>query len=253
MASVVNALTVTDLTIRRGVRTVLRGAHFFLAPGERVALTAPSGAGKTTLLRVIAGLDSFDHGAVATATASLTARASPGRHSAWHRQVCLVFQAHNLFPHMTALQNVWLAPVHALGHQRDLAMAQARALLESLGVGHRADALPRALSGGEAQRVAIARALAVRPAVLLLDEPTASLDPSRRVELADTLVRVSEQGTTILASTHDREFAALFATRVLLLSRETVVPDADVGDVIPRPGQGPRRQGDPGEEGSGVT
>ena len=118
---------------------------------------------------------------------------------------------------MSALDNVWLAPVHAHGVRRDEAQRRAHELLAAFGVDHRAAALPRELSGGEAQRVAIARALAVNPRVLLMDEPTAALDPERRAELGTLLRELVSQGRTLVVVTHDEEFAGTFATRVLRL------------------------------------
>jgi ABC-type polar amino acid transport system ATPase subunit len=143
-----------------------------------------------------------------------------------------VFQFHHLFAHMTALHNVWLAPVHVLGRPRDEAEREARALLEAMGVGHRADAMPHELSGGEAQRVAIARALAVEPPVLLMDEPTASLDPARRGELASTLRRLAAQGRTIVMATHDGGFAQACANRVVVMDDGRVSREGRPSDVL---------------------
>ena len=127
----------------------------------------------------------------------------------------MVFQFHCLFEHLSALENVCLAPVHAHGVSRDNAIRRAHELLTAFGVDHRANALPRELSGGEAQRVAIARALAVDPQVLLLDEPTASLDPDRRAELGALLVALARQGRTLVVATHDEDFARSCGTRTL--------------------------------------
>jgi ABC-type polar amino acid transport system ATPase subunit len=132
-----------------------------------------------------------------------------------HRRVGMVFQFHHLFAHMTAHKNVWLAPVHVMHRPRADAEARARELLVTLGVGDRSAAMPHELSGGEAQRVAIARAIAVEPPLLLMDEPTASLDPARRHDLAATLRQLAGQGRTILIATHDAEFARVCADRVL--------------------------------------
>jgi ABC-type polar amino acid transport system ATPase subunit len=129
----------------------------------------------------------------------------------------MVFQFHCLFEHLSALDNVCLAPVHAHGITAADAQTRARALLASFGVEHRAQALPRELSGGEAQRVAIARALAVDPRILLMDEPTASFDPARRGELGELLQQLLAQGRTLVVSTHDEEFARRFATRIVRL------------------------------------
>ena len=129
----------------------------------------------------------------------------------------MVFQFHHLFEHLTAIQNICLAPVHAHGVARNRATARALELLEALGISHRAHAFPRQLSGGEAQRVAIARALAVDPPVLLMDEPTASLDPARRGELGDLLQRLTRRNVALVVATHDEEFARAYATRALRL------------------------------------
>jgi ABC-type polar amino acid transport system ATPase subunit len=141
---------------------------------------------------------------------------------ALRRKIGMVFQFHHLFEHMPAIKNVWLAPVHAHGVPFDEAVRRARALLGALGVEHRSGALPRELSGGEAQRVAIARALAVDPPLLLMDEPTASLDAARRSELRDLLQRLVREGRTLVVATHDEEFARGCATRVLRMSNGVV-------------------------------
>jgi ABC-type polar amino acid transport system, ATPase component len=129
----------------------------------------------------------------------------------------MVFQFHCLFEHLSALDNVCLAPVHAHGVAVAEAARRGQELLGAFGVAHRAGALPRQLSGGEAQRVAIARALAVDPPVLLMDEPTASLDPERRGELGELLHRLLRQGRTLVVATHDEEFARAWATHVVRL------------------------------------
>jgi ABC-type polar amino acid transport system ATPase subunit len=211
-------LAVQDIHLRRGPRDVLRGAQFAIEPGELVAIMGPSGSGKTTILRAVAGLEPFQQGRITIGDVSL----SPGTHTAstlraLRRQIGLVFQFHCLFEHISALENVCLAPVHAHGVARAEAEARARELLHAFGVEHRAGALPRELSGGEAQRVAIARALAVNPKVLLMDEPTAALDQERRAELGALVRDLVERGRTLLVVTHDEEFARNYATRVLRL------------------------------------
>ncbi len=211
-------LAVQDIHLRRGPRDVLRGARFAIEPGELVAIMGPSGSGKTTILRAVAGLEPFQQGRITIGDVSL----SPGVHTAstlraLRRQIGLVFQFHCLFEHISALDNVCLAPVHAHGVARAEAEARARELLRAFGVEHRAGALPRELSGGEAQRVAIARALAVNPKVLLMDEPTAALAQERRAELGALVRDLVERGRTLLVVTHDEEFARNYATRVLRL------------------------------------
>jgi polar amino acid transport system ATP-binding protein len=210
-------LDVRDVWLSRGDRRILTGATFSISRGGIVALMGPSGSGKTTMLRAIAGLERFDRGTISVdgvaldgGTATTTAVLRSLR-----RRVGLVFQFHHLFDHLSALRNVTLAPMHVLGASATASEQQALELLGALGVAHRAGALPRELSGGEAQRVAIARSLAVDPPLLMMDEPTASLDPSRRNELGELLTRLTGQNRTILLSTHDDDFARRWATRIL--------------------------------------
>jgi polar amino acid transport system ATP-binding protein len=209
-------LRVDDLCLRRGSREILRGVSFEAARGELVALMGPSGSGKTTVLRAVAGLEPFQSGRIGIGDATLDGTpASAAALRRLHRQVGMVFQFHCLFEHLSALDNVCLAPVHALGITRRDAERRGRELLTAVGVDHRARALPRELSGGEAQRVAIARALAVDPPVLLMDEPTASLDPERRADLGELLRGLLQQQRTLVVATHDEAFARGWATRVL--------------------------------------
>ena len=210
-------LDVRGLHLRRGNHCVLAGATFTVKRGGVVALMGPSGSGKTTILRAIAGLERFDEGAIGIEGVTLEGGATPSGAvlRSLRRQVGLVFQFHHLFDHLSVLENVTLAPVHVLGVSAAAAETDARGVLRGLGVEHRASALPRELSGGEAQRVAIARALAVNPPLLMMDEPTASLDPSRRNELGELLGRLSGQNRTILLSTHDDDFAQRWATSIL--------------------------------------
>lgn len=210
-------LDVRDLHLRRGDRRILAGATFSVSRGGVVALMGPSGSGKTTILRAIAGLEPFERGTIAMEGVTLSGGTRPQAATLrqLRRRVGLVFQFHHLFEHLPAIRNVTLAPVHVLGVTSADADARGLELLRTLGVEHRATALPRELSGGEAQRVAIARALAVDPPLLMMDEPTASLDPSRRNELGELLARLSAQGRTILLSTHDDDFARRWATVIL--------------------------------------
>ncbi len=212
-------LDVRGVRLRRGTRQILTGMSFSVPRGSLVALMGPSGSGKTTMLRVIAALETFDEGTIAVDDVVVTGgRPLAGAELRRLRsRVGLVFQFHHLFEHLTALKNVTLAPVHAHGVAPAAADARARDLLRALGVDHRAGALPRELSGGEAQRVAIARALAVDPPVLMMDEPTASLDPPRRAELGALLRGLAAQGRAILVSTHDEDFAREWTTAVLRL------------------------------------
>jgi len=221
----VSVLAIRGLEVLRGARPVVRGVSFDVARGEILAVMGASGAGKTSVLRAVAGLERIAGGCIAIDGLQLTAGALPRgeRLRELHRRVGMVFQFHHLFEHLTAVHNVWLALVHVQRQPRREAERRARELLDHLGVGARADALPRELSGGEAQRVAIARALAVGPPLLLMDEPTASLDPARRGELAATLRGLAAEGRTIIVATHDEEFARSCASRVLIMDDGRVV------------------------------
>ena len=226
-------LALSGVELRRDGRALVTDLSFALSRGERAVLMGASGAGKTTVLRAIAGLETFPRGSIAIDGVRLEASGRSTRPGTGApRHVGMVFQFHHLFAHLTALENVCLAPVHVLRQPRHEAERHAGALLEKLGIAHRARALPHELSGGEAQRVAIARALAVNPRLLLMDEPTASLDPGRRGELADTLRALSDEGTTLLIATHDAEFARSCAQRVLLLEEGRLTRDGSPRDVL---------------------
>jgi ABC-type polar amino acid transport system ATPase subunit len=205
-----SVLRIDNLCLRRGTRDILRGVSFTIDRGEIVALMGASGSGKTTILRCIVGLESPNSGVIDV----LPPPGGGEKTGAFG----MVFQFHCLFEHLTALDNVTLAPRH-VGHvDRHVSETRARQLLDELGVGHRAHALPRELSGGEAQRVAIARALAMDPPLLLMDEPTASLDPERRAELAATLRALAGSGRAIVLTSHDEDFVERAGARVIRLA-----------------------------------
>jgi ABC-type polar amino acid transport system ATPase subunit len=209
-------LRVRDVQLTRGERRILHGVSLDAARGELVAIMGPSGSGKTTLLRAVAGLEPFQSGEIGVDSVTLTSGpAVAATRRALCRKVGMVFQFHCLFDHLTALENICLAPVHAYHVPKPDAEHRARELLQAFGVEHRAAALPRHLSGGEAQRVAIARALAVDPPLLLMDEPTASLDSARRAELGQLMRGLIGGGRVLVIATHDEEFARAWATRLL--------------------------------------
>jgi ABC-type polar amino acid transport system ATPase subunit len=212
-------LELHSLAIRRGGRHIVEGVSLNAARGELLALMGASGTGKTTVLRAIGGLEPIATGAIDVDGLRLIPGGLPrGRLLRdLHRRVGMVFQFHHLFAHMSALQNVWLAPVHVLRQPFPDAERRARELLDMLGVAGRASALPHELSGGEAQRVAIARALAVEPPVLLMDEPTASLDQARRDDLGTILQQLAGQGRAVVLATHDGDFARKYAHSVVTL------------------------------------
>jgi ABC-type polar amino acid transport system ATPase subunit len=231
-------LAVRGLRVEHGTRVIVRGLNLDVAPGDVRALMGVSGVGKTTVLRALAALQPFSEGTVMIDDA-VALRPGPVPRErqlrALRRSIGLVFQAPSLFEHLTALDNVMLAPVHALGHARADANDTARKLLAELGVASRADAFPRELSGGEAQRVAIARALAVDPGFLLMDEPTSALDPARRASLGDALRQLARDGRGLLIATHDVDFARAFADDILVLSDGSIVEQGPAKEVLASP------------------
>ena len=236
-------LETRGLRLSRGPREILRGVDVGVSTGDVLALMGLSGSGKTTILRAIAGLERFDAGEIRVDQVSIAA-GTPARRvrALLNQRVGMVFQFHYLFEHLSALDNVCLAPVQVQRRSRSEAEARGRQLLGQLGVSHRINALPRELSGGEAQRVAIARALAVDPPVLLLDEPTASLDPARRNELGDALRQLASQGRTLVMTSHDDEFVREFATRVIVLADGRVVEEGEPARVLTAPAHAATRE-----------
>ncbi len=228
-------LQVRGLWLRRGTRDILSGVDFEAARGELLVVMGLSGAGKSTVLRAIAGLEKLDGGEVHINGVELTAGLRTAASAALRRTIGMVFQSHSLFEHMTALDNVCLAQVHVLRLPRAEAVARARALLDQLGVGERADALPRELSGGESQRVAIARSLAMDPSLLLLDEPTASIDPARRNDLGLSLRRLAATGRALVLTSHDGDFVREHATRLVILAEGRIVEVGEPRKVLDSP------------------
>jgi ABC-type polar amino acid transport system ATPase subunit len=230
-------LSIDGVRLNRGTREVLRGVNIRVDAGELVALMGLSGGGKTTVLRTVTALEPFDAGTIDVDGVVLQAGRAPARATLreLRRRVAMVFQSHDLWAHLTALDNVTLAPLHVARISRTDAERRAIELLESLGVAHRQNAFPRELSGGEAQRVAIARAMAMDPPLLLMDEPTASLDPARRFELGQTLRSLTSDRRTLLLTTHDDDFVRDFATRVIVLADGEVVEEGDPREVLTRP------------------
>jgi ABC-type polar amino acid transport system ATPase subunit len=231
------ALAVRGLHATVGTAAVLRGVDLDVASGEICALMGLSGAGKTTVLRAIAAVQPFSAGTIDVDGFALHPGPVPpeSRLRGLRSKVGMVFQGYALFEHLTALENVTLAPVHVFGWSRDRADAAALALLTTLGVAERARAYPREVSGGQAQRIAIARALALDPHLLLLDEPTSALDPARRGALGETLRGLAAQGRGLLIGTHDTGFVRAYADRVVILSEGVVVEEGHAATVLAQP------------------
>lgn len=225
-------IEITDLSKRFGRLTALRDVSLDVAQGEVVAVIGPSGSGKTTLLRCINVLESFDAGEVRLEGTPIgyiigqdgRRRRQPERDIAKARAaIGMAFQSFNLFPHMTVLRNVMVAPVRIKRLPRDAAEATARALLHRVGLSDKLDAYPRQLSGGQQQRVAIARALAMEPKAMLFDEVTSALDPELVGEVLTVLRQLAEAGMTMVIVTHEMQFARDVADRIVFMESGAIM------------------------------
>jgi ABC-type polar amino acid transport system ATPase subunit len=225
-------LEVRGLGKRYGETVVLADVSLTVTAGELVCVVGPSGAGKTTLLRIIAALTPADEGTVIRFGEPL----DYGRRWPNDRRIGLVFQDSRLFPHLSALDNCLLAPLHVQKRPRARVEAEVMDLLERLGVAAVARQFPHSLSGGQRQRVAIARTLAVRPALVLLDEITANLDPENIATLLDVLrAIVREHAMTCLTNTHHLGFAERVADRLVFLDGGRVLADGPPAEVLRGP------------------
>jgi len=233
----VKMLRIERLRKSLGQRQILRGIDAHVDEGETIAIVGPSGGGKSTFLRCLNGLTSFDAGSIEIAGFSLAPGTPPDAPElrALRASVAMVFQSFNLFPHLTALQNVSLGPLHVLRQPAGAARERGMALLARVGLADRGDALPAQLSGGQQQRVAIARALAMDPRVLLLDEPTSALDPQMRGEVLAVLRDLARSGMTMLVVTHEMAFARAAASRVWIFDDGRLVEDGPPSEVCDRP------------------
>jgi ABC-type polar amino acid transport system ATPase subunit len=229
-------LSVKDLHKAHGARQVLRGIDAQVKAGETIALVGPSGGGKSTFLRCLNGLDSFDAGEVRIAGLQLAPRTPPDAPALLElrARVGMVFQGFHLFPHLSVLENLCLAPVHVRREARARVGERAQKLLDRVGLGDRGRARPAQLSGGQQQRVAIARALCMQPEVLLLDEPTSALDPQMRGEVVSVLRDLA--GTcTMLVVTHEMGFARNVASRIWVFDEGRLVEDGPPAQVCDHP------------------
>lgn len=218
---------------------VLAGIDLDVVAGETLALLGPSGGGKSTLLRCINGLTNFDDGEITVGEAVLRPTRDPRAARLAAREartlVGMVFQDFQLFPHMTAIENVAEAPVHVRGLSVKEASDRARALLARVGLESRAHAYPRELSGGQKQRVAIARALAMEPKALLCDEITSALDPELKGEVLAVVEQLRNDGMTIVLVTHEIGFARRAADRVAVLADGAILELGPAREVIESP------------------
>jgi polar amino acid transport system ATP-binding protein len=220
-------IQVRELGKQYGEIEVLRGVDLEIAKSEVVCVIGPSGSGKSTLLRCIAALETYDRGEVQiegellgyTERNGRRVRASQGEINRVRRNVGMVFQQFNLWPHMTALGNVIEALQRVRGQSRDEAKRRGMAMLETVGLAHKADAYPAKLSGGQQQRVAIARALAMEPHIMLFDEPTSALDPELVGEVLQVMKQLARDGMTMMVVTHEMGFAAQVADKVVFIDQ----------------------------------
>ena len=202
---------------------VLKGVSLQIAKGGVICIIGPSGSGKSTLLRCINGLVPINKGSIRVASFDVHALKTDQEKIALRKEVSMVFQQYNLFPHKTALQNVMMAPIHVLKEDKDEVHARAIALLEKVGLSAKKDVYPGELSGGQQQRVAIARSLAMRPEVMLFDEVTAALDPETIKEVLNTIKALAQEGMTCLLVTHEMRFAREIADEVYFTDGGVIV------------------------------
>lgn len=237
-------LTMQDICKSFGGLEVLKGIDLTVSQGEVVAIIGPSGSGKSTLLRCATLLERIDRGAIAYGELTM-ARGGPAVYAdkqtlqKIRTQFGLVFQNFNLFPHFSVLRNLTEAPVRVLGQKKEEAEANARRLLEKVGLSDRADAYPYQLSGGQQQRVAIARALALSPGLLFFDEPTSALDPELTGEILKVIRSLAKEHMTMVIVTHEMAFARDVADRVVFMDGGVIVEEGAPQNVIERP-QNPR-------------
>jgi octopine/nopaline transport system ATP-binding protein len=238
------ALSLSGIRKRFGTNEVLRGISMDAADGDVIAIIGSSGSGKSTLLRCVNMLEVPDEGSVSVGGEEIRLAASRGggRQPADRQQIDrirsslgMVFQSFNLWSHLTILENVMEAPVHVQGRPKAEVVAEARALLERVGIGDKHDAYPSQISGGQQQRAAIARALCMRPRVMLFDEPTSALDPELVGEVLRVMRSLAEEGRTMLIVTHEMGFAREVASRVVLLHHGVVEEDGPPSQVFGAP------------------
>ena len=218
-------ITINQMQKYYGDNHVLKGVDLDIDMGEVISIIGRSGSGKSTLLRCINGLEGYQEGSIKLGGMTITDRDSQAREIS--RSIGMVFQNFNLFPHMTALENVMLAPRRVLKKSQAECRELAQRMLEKVGLGDRLDYYPANLSGGQQQRVAIARALCMDPIAMLFDEPTSALDPEMINEVLDVMVELANEGMTMMVVTHEMGFARKVANRVIFMDEGKIVEDAD--------------------------
>jgi polar amino acid transport system ATP-binding protein len=218
-----------------GSLEVLRGINLGVAKGEVVCVLGPSGSGKSTLLRCINLLEPPDKGEIRLEGTAICGENATAEADYVRRRVGMVFQQFNLFPHLSAIQNVALAQRTVLQRDDKEARSKATGLLERVGLGYKVNEYPDRLSGGQQQRVAIARALAMDPHVMLFDEVTSALDPELIKEVLDVMRELADEGMTMIVVTHEMGFARDVGDRVVFMDEGVIVEEGPAKEVIERP------------------
>ncbi|CAN3131662.1 amino acid ABC transporter ATP-binding protein [Mycobacterium sp. smrl_JER01] len=216
-------IEISDLRLSFGANEVLCGISCAVAEREVVCIIGASGSGKSTLLRCMNGLERPSHGSIVVNGHRLGPQERPADLAVVRRDVGMVFQHFNLFPHMTVIDNIILAPQRVLKRSRSQAREHGRALLDRVGLTDKADVYPDSLSGGQKQRVAIARALAMEPTIMLFDEPTSALDPEIVGEVLAVMKDLAADGMTMVVVTHEMGFAREVADRVIYMDKGCIV------------------------------
>ncbi|MBV4396395.1 glutamine ABC transporter ATP-binding protein GlnQ [Advenella alkanexedens] len=216
-----------------GHNTILDDISLTINKGEVVVVVGPSGSGKSTFLRCINALETIQGGDIRVG--QLSVRGKPAEVRELRREAGMVFQQFNLFPQLTALENVMFGPIHARGMSNKQAREKAIALLEKVGLAERMDHYPGELSGGQQQRVAIARALAVNPLLMLFDEPTSALDPELRHEVLKVMKDLAEEGMTMIVVTHEMDFARKVGSRLIFIDQGKIAHDGPPSELLSNP------------------
>jgi glutamate/aspartate transport system ATP-binding protein len=213
-------IEIRDVSKRYGTFEVLKSCTVSIGQGEVVVVCGPSGSGKSTLIKCVNGLEAFDRGEIVVDGLKVAQAADLRR---LRTRIGMVFQGLELYPHLSALDNICLAPMVVLGRKRDEAEARARTLLGRVGLKDHASKFPAQLSGGQQQRVAIARSLAMDPVVMLFDEPTSALDPEMIKEVLDVMSDLARDGMTMIVVTHEMGFARRVADRIIFMDEGEIV------------------------------
>ncbi|TMH08485.1 MAG: amino acid ABC transporter ATP-binding protein [Betaproteobacteria bacterium] len=228
-------VVVRDVHKSFGPVEVLKGVSLEVAKGGVACIIGPSGSGKSTLLRCINGLVPIDQGSIRVGEFDVHTLKTDAEKIALRKEVSIVFQQYNLFPHKTALENVMMAPIHVLKEGKDEVRLRAAALLKRVGLSAKADAYPGELSGGQQQRVAIARSLAMRPEVMLFDEVTGALDPETVKEVLNTIKALAQDGMTCILVTHEMRFAREIADQVYFTDGGVIVESGPPAQLFDHP------------------